>query len=66
MEQVQADLAKMRTQVDTKMAQFMEVITNLARGQQKLRALIERPRVVQNENEHPKFMFEDIFVGKPL
>lgn len=43
----------------------MEVITNLACIQEELRALVERPRVVQNENEHPEFMFEDIFVGQP-
>lgn len=63
--QFQADLAEMRTQVGTRVAQFMEVITNLAHGQEELGDLVERPRVVQNENEHPEFMFEDIFMGQP-
>lgn len=65
MEQIQVDLKGMRTQVDTRVAQFIEVITNLALGQEELRALVKIPRVVQNENEHPEFMFEYISMGKP-
>lgn len=65
MEQIQDDIVDIRNQMDTIMTRFMGVITNLSRGQEELRALLERSRGVQNENEHPEFMFEDIYVGQP-
>lgn len=48
--------------MDARMAQFVEVITNVTRNQEELRALVERPRV---ENERPELMFEDVSVGQP-
>ena len=62
MEQIQAELADMRTQMTNQMPQFMEVITNMTRNQEELRALVEQPRVARAGGE---LMFEDISVGQP-
>ena len=40
MEQVQNELSKMRAQMTTQMTQFMEVIMNVNRRQDKLAALV--------------------------
>ncbi|KAI5404290.1 hypothetical protein KIW84_051442 [Lathyrus oleraceus] len=52
----------MRSQMDARMAQFVEAITNVTRNQEELKALVKRPCV---ENERPELMFEDVSVGKP-
>lgn len=62
MDQFQANLEEMRNQMDARMAQFMEVITNVSRNQEELRALVERPLV---ETERPELMFEDVSMGQP-
>lgn len=59
MEQIQAELAEMRAQMDAKMAQFMTVIENVSRGQAELRALVEK-----STEERFGFDFEDISVGQ--
>src|ERR1044072_7821161 len=61
MEQLQADMAAMKVQMETQMAQFMEVITNMNQGQQELRALVERNRS-ENGRRNP---FDDASVGQP-
>lgn len=48
--------------MDTRMAQFMDAITNVNRNQEELRALVERPRV---ENERPELIFKDVSMGQP-
>ena len=52
MEQIQAEMAEMRTQLtnqmNAQMAQFMEALTNVTRGQQELRNFVENPRQVGN------------------
>lgn len=45
--------------MDTKMAQFMEVIANVSHGQEELRALVEK-----SHEERPEFGHEDISVGQ--
>ena len=45
--------------MDTKMAQFMTVIENMSRGQEELRALVEK-----STEERLGFDFEDISVGQ--
>ena len=62
MEQIQAELADMRTKMTNQMTQFMEVITTMTRNQEELRALVEQPRVARAGGE---LMFEDISVGQP-
>lgn len=62
MDQIQANIEEMRNQMDVRMAQFVEVITNVTRNQEELRALMERPHV---ENEQPELIFEDVSVGRP-
>lgn len=47
MEQVQAEMADMRVQMSTQMGQFLEIIQNLARGQEELRAMIVRPATTE-------------------
>lgn len=59
MEQLQAELAKMKAQMDAKMTQFMTVIENVSRGQAELRALVEK-----FAEEKYGFDFEDISVGQ--
>lgn len=59
MEQLQAELAEMRAQMDARMAQFMMVIKNVSRGQEELRALVER-----STEEKYGFDFEDISAGQ--
>lgn len=49
--------------MDARMTQFVEVISNVTRNQEELRALMERPQV---ETKQPELMFEDVFVGQPL
>lgn len=44
------------------MTRFMEVITNVSRGQEELRALVERTREEQGQHE---LQFEDVSVGQP-
>lgn len=48
MDQIQANIEEMRNQMDTRMAQFMEPITNVPRNQEELGVLVERP-CVENE-----------------
>lgn len=60
MEQVQADIETLKNQMATQMTQFMEAITAMNRGQEELRALIERPR-----GNHLDFEYDDISVGQP-
>lgn len=66
MEQVQEDMAEMReqltAQINGQMTRFLEVITNVTRGQEELRALVEIPREEQGQHE---LQFEDISVGQP-
>lgn len=62
MDQIQANIDEMRNQMDARMTQFVEAITNVTRNQEELRALVERPHV---ENEQPELMFEDVSVGQP-
>lgn len=59
MEQVQADIKILKNQTATQMTQFMEAITAMNRGQEELRALIERPRGNRLHLE-----YDDIFVGQ--
>lgn len=54
MDQIQANIEEMGNQMDTRMAQFVEAITNVTHNQEELRALVERPRV---ENERPDLIF---------
>src|ERR1051325_2205645 len=61
MEQLQADMAAMKAQMEAQMAQFMEVITNMNQGQQELRALVERTRS-EDGRRNP---FDDASVGQP-
>ena len=44
MQQVQAELAKMRAQMATQMTQFMEVITNVNRRQEELATIVNNQR----------------------
>lgn len=62
MDQIQDKIEEMRNQLDTRMTRFVEAITNVTHNQEGLRALVERPRV---ENEQPKLIFEDVSVGQP-
>lgn len=59
MEQLQAELAEMKAQMDARMTQFMTVIENMSRGQEELRALVER-----SAEEKYGFDFEDISAGQ--
>lgn len=59
MEQLQAELAEMKTQMDAKMAQFMTVIENMSRGQEELRALVER-----SAEEKYGFGYEEFSAGQ--
>ena len=61
MEQLQADMAAMKAQMEAQMAQFMEVITNMNQGQQELRALVERTR----SEDGRRNQFDDASVGQP-
>lgn len=54
MDQIQANIDELRNQMDARMTQFVEAITNVAPNQEELRALVERPRV---ENKRPELMF---------
>ena len=60
MEQLQADMAAMKAQMEAQMTQFMEVITNMNQGQQELRALVERSHPEDN-HRNP---FDDASVGQ--
>src|ERR1043165_4660146 len=59
MEQLQADMAAMKAQMEAQMTQFMEVITNMNQGQQELRALVERSRLEDGRRNQ----FDDAYVG---
>lgn len=48
MDRIQANIYEMRNQLDARMAQFVEAITNVTRNQEELRAPVERPHA---ENE---------------
>src|ERR1043165_10156098 len=61
MEQLQADMAAMKAQMEVQMTQFMEVVTNMNQGQQELRALVERTRS-EDGRRNP---FDDASVGQP-
>src|ERR1043165_9629213 len=61
MEQLQAKVAAMKAQMEAQMTQFMEVITNMNRGQQELRALVERSHP-EDDRRNP---FDDASVGQP-
>lgn len=60
MEQVQADMAEIRNQLTAQMnahmAQFMEALANVAKGQEELRALVENSR----RNDNDVGLFDDI------
>lgn len=62
MDQIRANIEEMRNHMDTRMAQFVEAITNVTRNQEELRDLVERPRV---EIERPELIFEDVSMGQP-
>src|ERR1043165_237646 len=61
MEQLQAEMAVMKAQIEAQMTQFMEVITNMNQGQQELRALVERSHP-EDDRRNP---FDDASVGQP-
>src|ERR1044072_4871622 len=61
MEQLQADMAAMKAQMEAQMTQFMEVITNMNQGQQELRALVERSRLEDDRCN----LFDDASMGQP-
>lgn len=67
MEQIQADMAEMRdqitTQMNAQMTRFMEVITNVTKGQEELRALVEKTREEQGQHE---LLSDDFSAGQTL
>src|ERR1051325_11464060 len=61
MEQIQEEVAAMKAQMEAQMTHLMEVITNMNRGQQELRALVESCRT-EDDHRNP---FDDASMGQP-
>src|ERR1051325_2911729 len=53
MDQLQASVPAMNTHIDTQMDQFMEVIKNLAIGQEELKQVVQRSEVVATDHVNP-------------
>src|ERR1051325_5401693 len=53
MDQLQASVAAMNTHTDTQMDQFMEIIQNLAIGQEELKQVVQRSEVVAIDHVNP-------------
>src|ERR1044072_2354177 len=53
MDQLQASVAAMNTHIDTQMDQFMEIIQNVAIGQEELKQVVQRSEVVTTDHVNP-------------
>ena len=53
MDQLQASVDAMNTHIDTQMDQFMEIIQNVAIGQEELKQVVQRSEVVTTDHVNP-------------
>ena len=66
MEQIQADVVAMGTRMDTRVDQLMEIIQNLARQQEEMRAMIVRPAEgLNNGSENPNAGPPRVVINNP-